>query len=198
MANVVTSSVADFSSDPYWQENKTDKEPVTIADISKKIIADYANKIDQQFKSINEAAHGDVSWPTGSFADRVIINGKNLALADVTYLEIGDGTDPIAIDGTLIDFREASTLIWRMNNGTLYPISGQNLGQVGNEVGTVHADVLSASVAVTYPEYTVATLPAAGSYQASMIMVTDETGGYVPAFSDGTNWRRVTDRAIVS
>jgi hypothetical protein len=30
------------------------------------------------------------------------------------------------------------------------------------------------------------------------IVVTDEAGGAVMAFSDGTNWRRVTDRAIVS
>ena len=30
------------------------------------------------------------------------------------------------------------------------------------------------------------------------IFVSDETGGPIPAFSDGTNWRRVTDRAIVS
>lgn len=30
------------------------------------------------------------------------------------------------------------------------------------------------------------------------IIVTDEVGGLVPAFNDGTNWRRVTDRAVVS
>ena len=45
--------------------------------------------------------------------------------------------------------------------------------------------------------YTVATVPAATT-AAGLIYVTDETGGAVPAFSDGTNWRRVTDRAIVS
>ncbi len=33
---------------------------------------------------------------------------------------------------------------------------------------------------------------------SSLIYVTDEVGGPVLAFSDGTNWRRVTDRAIVS
>lgn len=51
---------------------------------------------------------------------------------------------------------------------------------------------------VTLPTYTVATLPAASSWTAGMIYVSDETGGAVPAFSDGTNWRRVTDRAVVS
>jgi len=50
-----------------------------------------------------------------------------------------------------------------------------------------------------FDEYTVAGgLPTPSLWQGSIIMVTDETGGYVPAFCDGTNWRRVTDRAIVS
>ena len=41
-------------------------------------------------------------------------------------------------------------------------------------------------------------LPIVANYTGGMIYVTDEAGGAVPAFSDGTNWRRVTDRAIVS
>lgn len=46
--------------------------------------------------------------------------------------------------------------------------------------------------------FTVATVPTASLYTGGMIYVSNETGGAVPAFSDGTNWRRVTDRAIVS
>lgn len=46
--------------------------------------------------------------------------------------------------------------------------------------------------------YEVSALPDAATYARGMIYVSDETGGAVPAFSDGTNWRRVTDRAIVS
>ena len=46
--------------------------------------------------------------------------------------------------------------------------------------------------------YTVGTLPSAAGNQGAIIYVTDETGGAVPAFSDGTDWRRVTDRAVVS
>jgi hypothetical protein len=40
-----------------------------------------------------------------------------------------------------------------------------------------------------------------GSLVAStgaMVFVTNETDGAIPAFYDGTNWRRVTDRAVVS
>lgn len=45
--------------------------------------------------------------------------------------------------------------------------------------------------------YTVATLPSA-SPAGRTIYVSDEAGGAVIAFSDGTAWRRLTDRAIVS
>ncbi|MDI3514894.1 MAG: hypothetical protein PWP40_2123 [Rhodocyclaceae bacterium] len=48
------------------------------------------------------------------------------------------------------------------------------------------------------PSFTVATVPAAASFATCMIYVTDESGGAVIAVSDGTNWRRVTDRAIIS
>jgi len=47
------------------------------------------------------------------------------------------------------------------------------------------------------PSYTTSTLPSA-AVAGAMIYVTNEAGGPVPAFADGTNWRRVTDRAIVT
>ena len=46
--------------------------------------------------------------------------------------------------------------------------------------------------------YTAASVPDATLYLGSMIYVSNESGGAVLAFSDGTDWRRVTDRAIVS
>ncbi len=45
--------------------------------------------------------------------------------------------------------------------------------------------------------YTLATLPSPAAAGA-MIFVSNESGGAVPAFGDGANWRRVTDRAVVS
>lgn len=45
--------------------------------------------------------------------------------------------------------------------------------------------------------FTVATVPSAAT-SGLWIYVTDESGGAIPAFSDGTDWRRVTDRAVVS
>ena len=47
------------------------------------------------------------------------------------------------------------------------------------------------------PTFTVDTLPSANP-AAQMIFVSDESGGPIIAFSDGTNWRRVTDRNVVT
>lgn len=46
--------------------------------------------------------------------------------------------------------------------------------------------------------YLKAVLPDVLLYKDGIIIVTDDVGGRVQAFSDGTNWRRVTDRAVIS
>lgn len=52
--------------------------------------------------------------------------------------------------------------------------------------------------ALKLASFTVATVPTASENTNGLIYVSDEAGGAVPAFSDGTNWRRVTDRAVIS
>ena len=51
---------------------------------------------------------------------------------------------------------------------------------------------------VEFPRYAVAQVPDASAYIGHMVYINNETGGPVMAFSDGTNWRRVTDRAVIS
>lgn len=48
------------------------------------------------------------------------------------------------------------------------------------------------------PTYTVAGVPSAANYPRGVIYISNEAGGAVLAFSDGSAWRRVTDRAVVS
>lgn len=57
--------------------------------------------------------------------------------------------------------------------------------------------ILTPQAQVNLKSFAVATLPSAGT-AGGLIYVSDETGGAVVAFSDGTDWRRVTDRAVVS
>ena len=70
-----------------------------------------------------------------------------------------------------------------------------------NEAGTVPAigdfEYISDIFGPTGDSFTVSSLPSAAQ-PGQMIYVSDETGGSVMAFSDGSNWRRITDRAVVS
>lgn len=68
--------------------------------------------------------------------------------------------------------------------------------------GTEHpltiAAVSGLADALKIRSVTVATLPDPTDASQLPVLVTDESGGKVLAFAEGTHWRRVTDRAIVS
>jgi hypothetical protein len=65
------------------------------------------------------------------------------------------------------------------------------------DLGTVTVDGYVTPGVFILPTFTVATLPNPAP-AAQVIYVSDESGGAVMAFSDGVNWRRCTDRAIVT
>lgn len=71
-------------------------------------------------------------------------------------------------------------------------VGAPNWLEMDRDIDRAIEDVRTLSV------FTVATLPAAASYPYTFIYVSDETGGAQPAFSDGTDWRRLSDRAVVS
>lgn len=73
--------------------------------------------------------------------------------------------------------------------------SGGDVG-IGAAAPTTKLDV---DGPIRVKSYVKTSLPSAsGSGAGAMIHVSNEAGGAVIAFSDGTNWRRVTDRAVVS
>jgi hypothetical protein len=74
-----------------------------------------------------------------------------------------------------------------------YENTGEWLRQISEYLQTMHLES-----AVPLPKYTVATLPPASEFEGAVVYASDETGGAVPVFSDGTNWRRSTDRVIAS
>jgi hypothetical protein len=75
-------------------------------------------------------------------------------------------------------------------------------GQLTSQAQRILRDLLDHAQKVTgpflLPSYTVLGVPAASDYEGALIYVSDEAGGKTLAFSDGTNWRRVQDRAIIS
>lgn len=78
-----------------------------------------------------------------------------------------------------------------IGSGKNVPAQALDVAGNGAFTGTV-----TATGHVKPGSFTVATLPTATA--GGIIYVTNETGGAVIAFADGTNWRRCTDRAIVS
>lgn len=64
-------------------------------------------------------------------------------------------------------------------------------------MGTIVISGLIYPTEFKLPNYTVAGLPSPTAL-GLMIFVTNATGGSVPAFSDGTNWRSVVDRSIIT
>lgn len=76
-------------------------------------------------------------------------------------------------------------------------IAGTQAGDAG--IGTENPSTkLHVNGPARVGTYTVAAVPSASTVGAgTIIYVSNETGGAVLAFSDGTNWRRVTDRAVI-
>jgi hypothetical protein len=75
-----------------------------------------------------------------------------------------------------------------------FPLVGDEVTLLVQGGVTRKASINTLTVLISY---TVAGLPAATT-PGMLVYVSNESGGAVPAFADGTNWRRVTDRAIVS
>ena len=143
----------------------------------------------------------------------VTVTGGNSAVAD----SIADTLTFTAGDGiTIVVDPATDTITFGVQSGSEIFVDGADFGTV-TELVTLSDDLGLVTDAVTeeadlgslvtagliypdqfvLPSYTVSTLPSA-AVAGGMIYVTNETGGPVPAFSDGTNWRRVTDRAIVT
>lgn len=129
---------------------------------------------------------------------------------DIIYFR--DSSSPAALDvlatsefrgrnsiGTEVGYAISRTQIITPTNGiedgrfSIFVLKGG----VTTDIMDVGPDRVDFNVPVGLQGFVVASLPAA-SPGGQMIYVTDEAGGAVPAFSDGVNWRRVTDRAIVS
>ena len=149
------------------------------------LIQHYRNTIASPNAVIQNDLLGDVAYcggnATGSFAR------SEGAIDRATVIET---TPSSSAFGTrkelhLIAVGGASPLeFWRQEYNTGLSMYGANV-------------VIDQNRIHRHRSYTVGTLPSAAT-AGQTIYVSDESGGAVLAFSDGTNWRRVTDRAIVS
>jgi len=77
-------------------------------------------------------------------------------------------------------------------------IAIDHAGSPSNGQIDVSPKVASVNVPFELPSYTVANLPTSGIGAGAMAYCTNDAGGAVPVFYDGSAWRRVTDRTVAS
>lgn len=145
---------------------------------------------------------GGLTANAGITASNVSIVGASPAMS----LQDNDTAGNAALG--VFNGRDSTNAVqWRVGRPFTTVLRFENLGgSFGwyNALGSgqmmlLDANGLAISGAVKPSSYTVAGVPSASTAGAgAMIYVSNESGGAVPAFSDGTNWRRVTDRAVIS
>jgi hypothetical protein len=118
--------------------------------------------------------------------------GASTAAAAATNLGLGTTDSP---QFTAVNVGHASDTTIARSAAGVVTVEGQTVPTLNLAHTWTLAQTFSAPPVV--PSYTVAGVPSA-SPAAQIAYISNETGGAVLAFSDGTNWRRVTDRAIVS
>jgi hypothetical protein len=104
-----------------------------------------------------------------------------------------------AFGHSLVDDADATTARTTLALGTA---AVKNTGASGDAVPLLNvantwAEAQTNSKPPVVPNYTVVGVPSAAP-AGQLAYISNETGGAVLAFSDGTDWRRVTDRAVIS
>jgi hypothetical protein len=103
-------------------------------------------------------------------------------------------------DTETVGFKPRHTLLtgvreitWQDKNVTVAGINNETF------TGTTNFSSVIFDSWARLKSYAVSGVPSAATAGAgAIIYVSDETGGAVPAFSDGTDWRRVTDRNVIA
>jgi hypothetical protein len=155
-----------------------------------------------QLTGINTFSTIAVSGQSNVVADSI---ADTLTLTAGTGIAIttSAGNDTITISSAATD----SIFATGGDMGTVTEIvtSSEDLGTITSAVtveynlGTITTGGIVTPSLLLLPSYTVAGLSSLSADPAGQfVFCSNESGGSVPAFSDGTNWRRVTDRAIVS
>jgi hypothetical protein len=158
-------------------------------------------------KALVSGGNSNIDTYTSSTSSPNNVNGSRVAFT-LSLAPITENNTQVFIDGvyqqkgsystsgTTITFSEAPP----STSTVEVMIFTQTSVNVPTDASITSAKLASARLdmpdVLKVKSYTVSSLPTVVA--GGVIFVTDETGGAVLAFSDGTNWRRSTDRTIVS
>ena len=138
--------------------------------------------------TINASGGGGGGTPGG--ADTQVQFNNSGAFAGDSTFTYNSGTDTLSVTNI-----EASSIAPPSGLVGTYNISSPTTITLdaASGAGEVKSDVPFRLVSKTVSQLNTFVASA-----GSMVYCTDETGGAIPAFYDGSNWRRVSDRSIVS
>lgn len=128
---------------------------------------------DQTFSLLGAAYDGTLTRPTAGIS--FVVDGA-----------VSSGTAPQRM------IFETGAGASRMERARINSTGEMGIGKIASA-----GVLLDVNGPVCVGSYAVAALPSPAQ-AGQMIHVSNESGGAVIAFSDGSNWRRVTDRAVVS
>ena len=155
-----------------------------------------------QLTGINSFSTIAVSGQSSVTADSIADTLTLTAGAGITILTNAD-TDTITITSVATD----SIFATGGDMGTVEQAvtAEEDLGLIidaiteSYDMGTIVLGGLVYPSQLVLPSFTVAELASlTANPVGQMVICTNEAGGTVPAFSDGTDWRRVTDRAVIT
>ena len=149
-----------------------------------------ANKVDLDDNNSDDLSEGSTNLYFTNARANSAIDAKltgDITLGNVTSQSVSSGV----VSGVLFEPITDYGLIADSANMTI------DYGAVTETATNGDFEYLLDTYGPTGDSYTVATVPSAAQ-PGQMIFISNETGGAVMAFSDGTNWRRITDRAVIS
>lgn len=159
--------------------------------------------------------HASGTLDSGSGNNRIVISPGSIEMSSDVYGPYFDWKQSASQDYLWRTMLSGSNFEFVARDGATdrYPLRLSNkgaimlhdtwvgaAGQVMVTAGDINQPARWKSISeVRFANYSKAGLPSAVTLGAgAVIYVSDESGGAVLAFSDGSAWRRVTDRAVVS
>ena len=149
-----------------------------------------ANKVDLDDNNSDDLPEGSTNLYFTDARANSAIDAKlvgDLTLGNVTSQSISSGV----VSGVLFEPITDYGTITASANMTI------DYGAITTSATAGDFEYLNDIYGPTGDTFTVAKVPSAAQ-PGQMIFISDEKDGAVMAFSDGTNWRRITDRAVIS
>ena len=192
-----TDSLSEGSSNLYFTNTRADARITAVLIDEDNFASNSATRLPSQ-QSVKAYVDAKTLPPAGSnthvqYNDSGALGGSGSFTYDEAEakLTVGGTTSSILFE-TVSDYGAITTTATdSVDYGTL---TESVVALVNSDYGVVE----TSGGPVEFPQYTVSGVPDASAYTGHMVYVSNETGGSVMAFSDGTNWRRITDRAVIS